>query len=68
MAARKWLVGHSYGYVGTDSEEEIDVVENGMYSEEELASKTNDELEKELADGEWEVALEQVEAWAKPVD
>ena len=66
MADRYWIVGHSMGYVGTNSENEVDLCEYYNMTEDEIEKMSNEEVEKELADDEYTEACGRVDAWAKP--
>ena len=66
MASRYWEVGHSYGYAGTESKEVIDVLEVYGWDQDTLDGYTDTELEEILANDEWDIAIEQVEVYAKP--
>ena len=65
---RKWKLEWSYGYVGTGSEEEIDLIDDWGWSEEQLAEATDEEIEREMSEYCWEQAIQQVDTCAKPID
>lgn len=65
MAKRKWIAKWSMGYVGTDTEEEIDLIDDWGYSEEQLAGMTDEEANAEVANYAHEQALEMIEAYAE---
>ena len=67
MADRYWTVGHNMGYAGTGSENKIDACEYLGYSEEDLAEMDNSDVESQLAEMEWQTAVENVDAWANPI-
>lgn len=66
MAKRKWIAKWSMGYVGTDTEEEIDLIDDWGYSEEQLAEMTDDEAMEEVETYAHEQALGMIEAYAEP--
>ena len=68
MAHRYWKLHESMGYVGTDSEEEIDLVDDWGYSEEEVEEMADEYIAEELSQSAWEKACEKVSAWAEPID
>jgi len=68
MANRYWKVCENMGYAGTDSEEEIDLVDDWNYSEEEVEEMTNEDAQKELEDYAWETAIQKVSSWAEPIE
>ena len=65
MASRYWIVSHSMGYVGTDSHEEIDALDYLGLSEKELEQWSDDDVEQELCELEFETACEKISVWAK---
>jgi hypothetical protein len=65
---RKWKIQWSYGYAGTDNEQVIDLIDDHGWSEEQLADAADEEIHKELNDYSWEMAIEQVESYAEPVE
>ena len=67
MADRYWKVGHSMGYVGTDSYETIDILVFFGWDQDKLDGYTNEQLEEMLSKNEWEQAVEKVDAWAEPI-
>ena len=68
MAHRYWKLHESMGYAGTDSEEEIDLVDDWNYSEKEVENMTDEDAKKELETYAWETAIEKVSAWAEPIE
>jgi hypothetical protein len=68
MAKRYWLAKWSMGYVGTDSEEEIDLVDFFGLDEKEVEEMSDDEAREEIEKYAWESACEMVSSWAEPVD
>ena len=64
MGKRYWIIGMSYGYVGTDSTEEIDLYD---YEEPEVVDEMSDkEAEKIAFEVAWDTAVERVDSWAEP--
>jgi len=68
MAHRYWKLHENMGYAGTDSEEEIDLVDYWGYSEEEVEEATDEYVREELSKNAWEAACEKVSAWAEPIE
>jgi len=68
MADRYWKIGWGYGFVGTDSEEEIDLVDFMGLSEDEIKEKSQESVQEELDKLAWEQAIEQVESWSEPIE
>jgi len=67
MTQRKWVLHESMGYVGTDSENEIDLVDDYGYTEKEVEEMTEQEANDMLDKEAWEQAIEKVDAWAEKV-
>jgi len=65
---RKWKLEWSYGYAGTDNYETVDIVDDFGWSEEQLADSSDEEVEKEVNNYCWEMAIEQVDAYATSID
>lgn len=65
MANRYWTMHENMGYAGTDSQEEIDLLDYWGITEEELKEMTNAEVENKLTEEAWQQAVEKVEAWAE---
>ncbi len=67
MAHRYWLVCYNYGFPGTAYEEEIDFLQ---YFEDEkaLEALSDDEVEEEIALMAYEMATENINAYAKKLD
>jgi hypothetical protein len=65
MTQRKWVLHENMGYAGTDSEDEIDLVDDWNYSEKEVEAMTDEEAEKMLSDEAWQAAIEKISAWAE---
>jgi hypothetical protein len=68
MAKRKWIAKWSMGYVGTDQEEEIDLMDDWCYSSEQIEDMTDDEARQEVADYAHEQALQMIDSYAEPAD
>ena len=66
MAQRLWTLHWSYGYAGTDSEDEVELCSYLGISEAEAESMTDAEAVEALSKECWEQAVEQVEAYAEP--
>jgi hypothetical protein len=64
MAHRYWEVGHSMGYVGTDSRGEIDALEFFQITEDELEKMKDSDVQEKLLDAEYETAQEKISVWA----
>lgn len=64
MAKRYWIAKWNMGYVGTESEEEIDL--HDWHTPEEVEKMTDDEAEEEVAEYAWETAKENIESWSEP--
>ena len=65
MAQRKWIAKWSMGYVGTDNEEEIDLVEYLGYTEEEVEEMSDIDAESEVCDFAYEQAIQNIDSWAE---
>ena len=65
---RKWVLKGSAGYVGTDWEEEVDLIDDHGWSEEQLEEATDEEIQVELEEYAWEIAIENVCAYAEPME
>ena len=65
---RKWTVGHSMGYGGTDSEEVLDLIDDCDWTEEQVAEATDEEIQKELSQCEWECACENINVFVRPME
>ena len=61
MADRFCTLFESIGYAGTDSEEDVDVLDWLNITEKELAKMTNDEVEEELCEYGWEQATQKID-------
>ena len=68
MAKRNWIMKWSYGYVGTDNEEPIDLVDYLGMTEEAVEELTDEEAGSLVAKEAWEMAVEQVEAFGEPAE
>jgi hypothetical protein len=68
MAKRYWIAKWSMGYVGTDSDEPIDLVEHTGLSEEEIEEMDDSEALREVEEFAWEQAKEMIESYAEPDD
>ena len=64
MADRYWIIGENMGYAGTDSEDDVDVLNYLNITEIQLANMTNAEVEEELCKYAWEDAMQKVDVWA----
>jgi len=67
---RKWRVGHSMGYSGTDLEDIIDVVDTGYVTQDELDHMTEEGLEslrERLLTEEYNCAAEKIDTWATEI-
>ena len=65
---RKWKIGWSMGYVGTDDYEIIDLIDDHGWSEEQLEEATDEEIQAELDEIAWGIAIENVSSFATPID
>jgi len=65
---RKWVAQWSMGYCGTDEYEEIDLIDDWGWSEEQVEETTDEEIQAELDEYAWEQAIEKVSAYAKPLE
>lgn len=65
MVKRKWKVTTSMGYAGTDTTEEIDLVDYGLYTEEELDSLSDKDVIDQLYDDAFEYAKEKIDILVK---
>ena len=65
---RKWILKGSAGYVGTNWEEEVDLIDDHGWSEEQLEEATDEEIQAELDEVAWEMAIEDVCGYATPVE
>jgi len=65
---RKWIVSQSYGSVGTDSSEEVDILDEFGWSEEDLEAMSDEEVQTEVDKYAWEMAIQSVESAAEPAD
>jgi len=65
---RKWTAKWSMGFCGTDSEEEIDLIDDWGWSEEHLAGETDENIEQEVSEYAHQCAMEMVDAYAEPVE
>ncbi len=67
MAHRYWLAYYNMGFQGTSCEEEIDFLD---YVEDEAALEalSDDEVEEEVAAIAYEMATENINAYAKKVE
>ena len=67
MAHRYWLACYNTGFVGSTQEEEIDFLD---YVEDEAALEalSDDEVEEEIAAMAYEMATENINAYAKKLD
>jgi hypothetical protein len=68
MAKRKWKVQWSYGYVGTENEEEVDAMEYLGVDEEEFDAMSDEEVGELLSQDFYEGACERVDCGATPID
>ena len=66
MAQRYWTIHENMGYAGTDSEEEIDVLDRLNITEKELAEMSDSDVEKELCNMAWEDATQKIDVWVEP--
>ena len=66
MAKRFWIARWSMGYVGTETEEHIDL--HDWYSPEDVAKMTDSEACEEVAAFAWEEAKQMIDAGAAPDD
>jgi hypothetical protein len=64
MAKRYWKYGYSMGYIGTDTEEEVDLYDR--YDKETADSITDEEVMSQLSQEAYEEATEMIDSWAKP--
>ncbi len=67
MANRYWKLSESMGYAGTKSSETIDLCGYMGWSEEEVESRPQAEVQETLDNIAWEQAIEKVESWAEPI-
>lgn len=67
MAHRYWLACYNTGFVGSDYEEEIDFLD---YVDDEavLEALSDDEVEEEVTAIAYEMATENINAYAKKLD
>ena len=67
MAHRYWLACYNMGFVGSTQEEEIDFLQ---YVEDEAAleASSDDEVEEEITLMVYEMATENINAYAKKLD
>lgn len=68
MVKRKWEIITSMGYVGTDTTEEIDLIDDGLYTEEELDSLSDEDVMDQLYDDAFECAKEKIDICVKASD
>ena len=67
MAHRNWKVCENMGYAGTDTCEEVDIVEWLGLTVEEAEEMTDDEAEDRLCKYQWEDAVQKVDVWAEKI-
>ena len=67
MAHRYWLACYNLGFVGSTQEEEIDFLEY-VDDEAALEALSDDEVEEEIAAMAYEMATENINAYAKKLD
>lgn len=67
MAHRYWLAYYSFGFAGTEQEEEIDFLD---YVDDEAALEAlyDDEVEEKVAAMAYEMAIENINAYARKLD
>jgi len=65
MAKRYWEVTTSMGYVGTETTEKIDLIEEGLYTEEELETLTDDQVVDQLYDDAFDIAQQMIDISVK---
>ena len=68
MAHRYWKLKENMGYAGTDSEEEIDLVEFWGNTEKEIEEMSEEEVQNQLDKDAWQQAIEKVDAYAEPIE
>ena len=64
MAKRYWKYNYSMGYVGTDTEDVVDLYD--WYSEEKVKEMTDEQAEIEVFDYAFESAKEMIDCYVKP--
>lgn len=65
---RKWVACWSMGCCGTDEEEEIDLIDDWGWSEEQVEKASDGDIESEVGEYAWEQATQQIGSFAKPYD
>ena len=68
MADRKWKATTSMGYVGTDTTEELDLVDDLGYSEKEVVNMTNEDASSLIYDYAFEEAQQMIDIGTKPCE
>ena len=74
MTQRYWLACYNMGFAGTDREEEIDLYDYIPYNDDEkemqaqLEDMSDDEAESIVADIAYEMALENIDYYAKKTE
>ena len=66
MAHRYWTIGHSMGYVGTKTEEDVDACDYLAIDVDSIKGMDDIDIEDQLAEIAYEEACEKISAWAKP--
>ena len=67
MAHRYWLACYRFGFAGTEQEEEIDFLDY-VDDEAALEALSDDEVEEEVAAMAYEMAIENINAYARKLD
>ena len=64
----KWRISRCYGFAGTDSYEDVDIIEDNYITQEEFDNMTVEQIQEILTQDEWQAAVKQVEACAEPLE
>ena len=68
MANRYWTAKWSMGYQGTDSEEDLDLVEFLGLTEEEVEAMSDDDAMEQVASYAWDDATQMIDSYAEPTE